>query len=116
VLSAFATRQLRALSAPLVLDEGIDVPEADLAIILAASRTRRQMIQRMGRILRRKRDGRLARLVILYVRGTSEDPATGAHEAFLDLALPFADDCRDFGVDSRPRTICAYLNHLHPSR
>jgi superfamily II DNA or RNA helicase len=116
LLASFATHRLRALSAPLVLDEGVDVPEADLAVILAASRTKRQMIQRMGRVLRRKQDGRLARLVLFYVQGTSEDPATGAHEAFLDLALPFAEDCEDFGVGADPNSICRYLNQLQPSR
>ncbi len=41
------------------------------------------MIQRMGRILRRKPDGRRARLVVVFVEGTVEDPATGAHTGFL---------------------------------
>ena len=68
------------MSAPRVLDEGVDVPAADLAVIVGASRSRRQMIQRMGRILRRKSDGRLARLAVLFVEGTVEDPAAGAHE------------------------------------
>ena len=40
-----------------MLDEGIDVPDANLGVVMSASRTRRQMIQRMGRILRRKRPG-----------------------------------------------------------
>ena len=55
------------------------MPDADLGIIVAASRQRRQMIQRMGRVLRPKNDGRLARFAVLYVQGTSEDPALGAH-------------------------------------
>jgi superfamily II DNA or RNA helicase len=73
-----------------VLDEGVDVPAADLAVVLAASRSRRQMVQRMGRVLRRKDDGRPARLVIVHAVGTVEDPATGAHEGFLDEVLPVA--------------------------
>ena len=73
-----------------MLDEGVDVPAADLAVILAASRSRRQMIQRMGRVLRRKPDGRAARFIIVYARGTVEDPALGAHEGFLDEITPVA--------------------------
>src|SRR4051794_14953701 len=69
------TRRLHAVAAPRVLDEGIDVPDADLGIVMSASRTRRQMIQRMGRILRRKRPGGRARFVIMYAQDTLEDPA-----------------------------------------
>jgi superfamily II DNA or RNA helicase len=89
-LAAFRSGRVRVLCAPRILDEGIDVPEADLAIVVAASRTRRQMVQRMGRVIRLKDDGRAARIVILYVEGTPEDPATGGHEAFLDQVLDHA--------------------------
>ena len=81
---------MRAVTAPQVLDEGVDVPAADLAVILAASRSRRQMIQRMGRVLRRKPDGRVAHLIIVYAAGTVEDPALGAHDGFLDEITPVA--------------------------
>jgi superfamily II DNA or RNA helicase len=81
---------LKVVCAPRILDEGIDVPEAELAIIVAASKSRRQMIQRMGRVIRLKRDGRPARILLTYVRGTSEDPAYGGHEAFLDEVVPYA--------------------------
>jgi superfamily II DNA or RNA helicase len=62
------------VSAPRVLDEGVDVPAADLAVIVGASSSRRQMIRRMGRILRRKSDGRLARLAVVLVEGRSRTP------------------------------------------
>ncbi len=75
ILNDLRARRLDAVAAPRVLDEGIDVPDADLGIVLSASRTRRQMIQRMGRILRRKRPGGRARLVIIYAEDTLEDPA-----------------------------------------
>jgi superfamily II DNA or RNA helicase len=90
-LRRFATGELKALSAPRVLDEGIDVPAADLAVIVGASRSRRQMIQRMGRVLRRKPDGRHARFAVLFVEGTVEDPHLGAHEAFLGEIVDVAD-------------------------
>jgi superfamily II DNA or RNA helicase len=75
ILGDLRTRDLDAVVAPRVLDEGIDVPDADLGIVVSASRTRRQMIQRMGRILRRKRPGGRARFVIMYAQNTIEDPA-----------------------------------------
>lgn len=95
-LRRFAAGYLDAVVAPRVLDEGVDVPEADLAIIVAGSNTRRQMVQRMGRVLRRKSDGRLARLGILYLEETTEDPKRGAHETFLGEVLEVADDYKLF--------------------
>lgn len=89
-LERFASGRLRVLIAPQLLDEGIDVPDADLGIVLSASRTRRQMVQRMGRIIRPKSDGRPARFAIIYGADTREDPAQGAHASFLDEVLPLA--------------------------
>lgn len=40
-----------------MLEEGIDIPDADIGISVASSKTRLQLIQRMGRILR-KRSGK----------------------------------------------------------
>lgn len=95
-LHEFRRGKLQVLAAPRVLDEGVDVPEADLGVILAASHSRRQMVQRMGRIIRPSADGRPATFVVLYVRGTSEDPDTGAHEAFLEQIVGVADEVVKF--------------------
>lgn len=99
LLEQFTNGSLHILCAPKVLDEGVDLPTADLAIILAASHSRRQMIQRMGRVLRRKPDGRFARFLIAYVVGTSEDPSEGAHGAFLEDITNVADNVVNFGVE-----------------
>lgn len=95
-LRRFADGYLDVVVAPRVLDEGVDVPEADLAIIVAGSNSRRQMVQRMGRVLRRKADGRLARLGVLYLERTTEDPLLGAHEVFLGEVLAVAEDYKRF--------------------
>jgi RNA polymerase primary sigma factor len=95
-LAAFRDGVIQILAAPRVLDEGIDVPEADVAIILAASSSKRQMIQRMGRILRPKSDGRRAHFVVVYARGTSEDPERGAHGSFMEVMLDVADEVHHF--------------------
>jgi superfamily II DNA or RNA helicase len=110
VLAAFATGSLHAITAPKVLDEGIDVPEADLAIIFATSKTRRQMVQRMGRVLRRKKDGRLARFILLYVEGTTEAPENGAHESFLNEITEVADDVQAFNSETEWDEIIEYVN------
>jgi len=109
VLEQFKTRDLNAIIAPKTLDEGIDVPEADLGIIIAASREKRQMIQRMGRVLRRKKDQRLAKFAILYVKDTSEDPKKGAHGAFLETILPVASEHKDFGSRASAKSIYDFL-------
>ena len=84
-LDGLRTRTLDAVAAPRVLDEGVDVPDANLGIVLSASRTRRQMIQRLGRILRRKGPGVAARFVIMFARDTMEDPANRVErDGFLD--------------------------------
>lgn len=98
------------MTAPQVLDEGIDVPAADLAVILATSRSRRQMVQRMGRVLRPKPDGRRARFAVIHVEGTVEDPALGAHEGFLDEVTGVADAVRDFPAGSGSKALCAFLS------
>lgn len=110
LLGRFGQRQLQALAAPMVLDEGVDVPEADLAIIAAASQTERQMIQRMGRVLRRKQDGRLARMAIIYVTQTMEDPARGAHEVFLDTVRSVADSNQNYPPGRSITSVVSYLN------
>ena len=85
ILDDLRDRKLDAVAAPRVLDEGVDVPDANLGIVMSASRTRRQMIQRMGRILRRKRPGIAARFVIMFAKDTLEDPAHRIdRDGFLD--------------------------------
>ncbi|MCD7100713.1 sigma-70 family RNA polymerase sigma factor [Pseudoclavibacter sp. 13-3] len=84
-LRRFRDREVNVLAAPRVLDEGIDVPEADLGIVLAANRSRRQMVQRLGRVIRRKADGRQGRFVVLYARDTVEDPHVAGDEHLNDV-------------------------------
>lgn len=80
-----ATGRVRALSAPELLDEGIDLPSVDLGIVMTGSNSRRQMVQRLGRVIRRKDDGRPVNFVILFAEDTIEDPTSGVHEGFFDL-------------------------------
>ena len=107
-LARFGRGELVALAAPRVLDEGVDLPDADVALALSAFRTRRHLIQRLGRVLRLKPDGRAAHLILLHASGTLEDPARGGHHGFLaqvdgvartraDLVLPEDGDARATG-------------------
>lgn len=69
-LRAFAAGELRGLVSPRVLDEGIDVPAAEVAIVLGGS-GERQHTQRVGRVLR-PAEGKTALLYELVAAGTPE--------------------------------------------
>lgn len=49
------------------LDEGVDVPAADGALILASSTNPREYIQRRGRVLRKSKDKRTAKIIDVLV-------------------------------------------------
>jgi len=53
------------------LDEGIDVPEVAVGIIIAGTSSPRQMVQRMGRIIR-PRPNKTAKIYVVYVPRTIE--------------------------------------------
>jgi RNA polymerase primary sigma factor len=95
-LEDFKNGKISVLCAPHVLDEGVDLPEADMGIILASTQTKRQMIQRMGRIIRPKMDGRSATFIIVYMKNTSEDPQSGAYEGFLNEVTDLAESIGRF--------------------
>jgi superfamily II DNA or RNA helicase len=64
-----------------VLDEGVDVPEANVGIILSGSGSKREFVQRLGRILRKKGDKK-AVLYEIVSGGTGEvDTSYRRHRA-----------------------------------
>jgi superfamily II DNA or RNA helicase len=71
VLERFRTGSLRALVSARVLNEGIDVPDAEVAIVVAGRQGGREYVQRVGRVLR-PREGKSALVYELVVRGTGE--------------------------------------------
>ena len=108
-LAQFRRGRTAVLVAPRVLDEGIDVPDADVAVVLAAFRTRRQLVQRLGRVLRLKSDGREARLVLAYARGTAEDPERGGHADFLAEVAEVARRIDRVEVAAGPDSVARWL-------
>ncbi|HEY6558522.1 MAG TPA: DEAD/DEAH box helicase family protein [Polyangiaceae bacterium] len=70
-LSAFRSGELRALVSARVLNEGIDVPEADVAIIVGGTQGEREHVQRVGRLLRPSA-GKRALVYELVTVATSE--------------------------------------------
>ena len=72
-LERFRTGQIRILIACKAIDEGVDVPDASIGIILSGTAARRQRIQRLGRILRINEGKDRASLYYLHIEETSED-------------------------------------------
>jgi superfamily II DNA or RNA helicase len=70
-LARFRDGHLRALVSSQVLNEGLDVPEAEVGIVVAGQRGGREHVQRLGRLLR-PRPGKRALLYELVVRDTRE--------------------------------------------
>ncbi len=71
ILERFARGDYGAVVTSKVLNEGVDVPEASVAIVISGSGSVREHVQRLGRILRRQADKR-AVLYELVAGGTAE--------------------------------------------
>jgi len=72
ILERFRTGEYSMLVTSQVLDEGIDVPAANVGIILSGSASKRQYAQRLGRILRPTDDRQPARLYEIITEDTKE--------------------------------------------
>jgi superfamily II DNA or RNA helicase len=72
VLTGFKEGRYKAIVTSKVLDEGIDVPDAQLGILVSGTGSSREFIQRLGRLLRPKNDNNEARLIEIVSSGTSE--------------------------------------------
>lgn len=71
-LERFRTGDYPVIVTSRVLNEGVDVPEASIGVVLSGTSTQREYIQRLGRILRRK-EGKEAVLYEVISEGTSEE-------------------------------------------
>lgn len=84
LLARFREGRYPALVTSRVLNEGVDVPEANVAVVLSGSGSVREHVQRLGRILRR-REGKRATLYEVVTAGTGEEHTSArrrAHEAY----------------------------------
>lgn len=74
ILSRFKTGEYKTLVASHVLNEGVDVPDARIAIILSGTGSTREYIQRLGRVLRKgSSKNKQAILYEVITENTSEE-------------------------------------------
>jgi superfamily II DNA or RNA helicase len=72
ILAGYRAGELFAIVTSKVLNEGVDVPEASVGVVLSGSGSVREHVQRLGRILR-KAEGKRALLYEIVSAGTSEE-------------------------------------------
>jgi superfamily II DNA or RNA helicase len=87
VLDEFRVNGVSALLTCRVLDEGLDVPQIDAALLVASTQSRRQRIQRIGRALRKGDRNKRPMVITLSVPGTTDGNVTADDgEIFGDAA------------------------------
>ncbi len=87
VLEEFRANDASILIACRGLDEGLDIPHVDAAILAASTQSQRQRIQRIGRVLRMHPDKPDPVIVTLYVPGSGDENVVAEdREAFEGVA------------------------------
>ncbi|MEM2196884.1 MAG: DEAD/DEAH box helicase [Sulfolobales archaeon] len=72
VLRSFRERREGVLVVTTVGDEGLNIPDATVGILVAGTSSPRQFVQRLGRLLRPS-PGKVARLYEIITKGTAEE-------------------------------------------
>jgi superfamily II DNA or RNA helicase len=112
VMEGFRDGSIPVLISVKSLIEGVDIPEADLGISVAATSSVRQRIQALGRVLRKPRDGsnKTSFMHILYVDDTVDDLIYGKAD-WADLTgegsnfyWKWPEDGPAVALDGPPRT------------
>jgi superfamily II DNA or RNA helicase len=80
-LSNFKSGAYKALVTSKVLDEGVDVPDANIGIILSGSGSKREFVQRLGRILRKRGDKKAVLYEIVSGSTSEVDTSHRRHKA-----------------------------------
>lgn len=92
VLTEFRENRVRVLVSCRCLDEGIDVPDANIGIVMSSTAVERQRIQRLGRVIRRAPGKAAACLYYIYIRESTDDAAF----------LPDLEECETFRLRYYP--------------
>jgi superfamily II DNA or RNA helicase len=84
ILERFSRAEYSVISTSKVLNEGVDVPDASVAIVISGSGSVREHVQRLGRVLRRRGDKQaiLYELVSARTGETYTSERRRAHSAY----------------------------------
>jgi len=80
------------------LDEGVNIPNATHALILASSKNPREFIQRRGRVLRRsdnKHHANIHDTIVMPYSTETESPVTNILESEISRAIRFGEDAEN---------------------
>ncbi len=80
ILSAFRDGTYTKVASGHVLDEGVDVPDASVGIIISGSGSKREFIQRLGRLLRPKKEEAI--LIEIITKATLESGLARRRRSF----------------------------------
>ncbi len=88
VLETFKKMSSGILVVTTVGDEGLDIPDANVGIIVSGTGSRRQFIQRLGRLLRPKK-GVEAKLYEIVLKGTPDETLARKRKKILETLEDF---------------------------
>ena len=89
-LTDFRNGKVQTILCTKILDEGYNLPSIEVAIIMAGDSTAKQTIQRLGRVLRKKKKESI--LYQVYCKGTiEEEQALVRSQLFKQLASHYND-------------------------
>ncbi len=118
-MERFRNGEIRILVACKALDEGIDVPDASIGIVLSSTSVQRQRIQRLGRIVRNSKDKERASLYYLHLSYTSEEvwflPDYGENR-FFDLTFTSLGTFQNPPYDQAAQKLLLDFQRLGASR
>ncbi len=80
IIAQFVRRQLQVLVGIKCLDEGIDIPNARVAILMASSTNPREFVQRVGRVIRQAPDKQPSEIYDFIVVPSEGGAGTGLLE------------------------------------
>ena len=85
-LSQFRKGIIEILVCCRALDEGVDVPESEVAIIAAATSSSRQRIQRIGRVIRLHGTKETAKIYTIYITEKEQEKLRSEEERLSSIA------------------------------
>ena len=86
ILAGFRSSPAAVLLCCRMLDEGLNIPEIDVAVLVSSSQSKRQRVQRVGRALRKSRHGTRPLIISFFVAETT-DANTIQHDKELFSAV-----------------------------